>query len=68
MCVLVGGEERILAMVKPQEMTLEELVMVKNYIIYLVIVDLLQRDIGKIKKADKYLWFISEVYRMFKKL
>jgi hypothetical protein len=39
-------------MKKPQEMTLDELVMVKNCIIYPVILDVLQRDIGKMKKAD----------------
>ena len=36
-------------MAKPQEMTLDELVMVKNRIIYPVILDVLERDIGKMK-------------------
>ncbi|QGQ96170.1 hypothetical protein EHS13_15440 [Paenibacillus psychroresistens] len=39
-------------MKKPQEMTLDELVMVKNCIIYPVILDVLERDIGKMKNAD----------------
>jgi hypothetical protein len=37
---------------KPQEMMLDELVMVKNCIIYPVILNVLERDIGKMKLAD----------------
>jgi hypothetical protein len=39
-------------MKKPQEMTLDELVMVNNCIIYPVILDVLERDIGKMKVAN----------------
>jgi hypothetical protein len=39
-------------MKKPQEMTVGELVMVKNCIIFPVILDVLERDIGKMKFAD----------------
>jgi hypothetical protein len=52
MFVYIGDEERILTMVKPQQMALDELVMVKNCIIYPVILDVLERDIGKMKLAD----------------
>jgi hypothetical protein len=45
-------QERILAMKKPQEVMLDELVMVKDCIIYPVILDVLERDIGKMKLAD----------------
>jgi Cu2+-containing amine oxidase len=37
---------------KPQEVTLKELVMVKDSIIYPVILDVLERDIGKMKLID----------------
>jgi hypothetical protein len=39
-------------MSKPQEVTNEELVLVKDCIIYPVILDVLERDIGKMKLMD----------------
>lgn len=39
-------------MVKPQEIALDELVMVKNCIIFPVILDVLNRDLVKMKKVD----------------
>ncbi|MDB5054429.1 MAG: hypothetical protein JWM44_2479 [Bacilli bacterium] len=41
-----------LVMSKPQEVTLKELVMVKDSIIYPVILDVLEQDIGKMKLID----------------
>jgi hypothetical protein len=42
----------ILTMEKPQEVTLDELIMVKDSIIYPVILDVLERDIGLMKSID----------------
>jgi hypothetical protein len=41
-----------LTMKKPQEVTLDELILVKDSIIYPVILDVLERDIGKMKSID----------------
>lgn len=42
----------------PQEVTLTELIMVKNCIIYPVILDVLERDIGKMKLMDLKIPFV----------